>query len=84
MDGGEESVDRVEAVLGEVAAQAGGTVPRGPQPGREVRRVVLVDQVDEWGTMSEVAILEDDGMVRVQGHDRGARVSQYFGRGITS
>jgi hypothetical protein len=45
---------------------------------------VLVDQVDEWGTMSQVAILEDDGMVRVQGHDRGARVSQYFGRGITS
>ena len=84
MDGGEESVDRVEAVLGEVAAQAGGTVRRAPQPGREVRRVVLVDQVDEWGTMSEVAILEDDGTVRVQGHDRGARVSQYFGRGITS
>jgi hypothetical protein len=34
--------------------------------------------------MSEVAILEDDGTVRVLGHDRGARVSQYFGRGITS
>ena len=44
MDGGEEGVDRVEAVLGEVAAQAGGTVRRGAQPGREVRRVVLVDQ----------------------------------------
>jgi hypothetical protein len=28
--------------------------------------------------------LEDDGTVRVLGHDRGERVSHYFGRGITS
>ena len=45
---------------------------------------MLVDQVDEWGAMSEAAILEDDGTVRVLGHDRGTRVSQYFGQGITS
>ena len=84
MDGGEEGVERVEAVLEEVAAQAGGTVRRAPQPGREVRRVVLMDLVDERGAMFEVAALEDDGTVRVSGHDRGARVSTYFGPGITS
>jgi len=84
MDVGEEGVERVEAVLEEVAAQAGGTVRRAPQPGREVRRVVLMDLVDKRGAMFEVAALEDDGTVRVSGHDRGARVSTYFGPGITS
>jgi hypothetical protein len=51
MDGGEaDRVDRVDAVLGEVAGQAGGTVRREPGVRREVRRVVLRDLIDELGS----------------------------------
>jgi len=75
MDGEAEGVDRLDAVLGEVAAQTGGEVHRTPAVGREVRRVVLLDHTDERGEQHEVAVLEDDGRVRVLGHDRGERVS---------
>ncbi|HJT99945.1 MAG TPA: hypothetical protein VJ966_01925, partial [Actinomycetes bacterium] len=79
-----DGVDRVEAVLGEAAAEAGGTVRRELRAGREVRRVVLRDVHDELGSQSEVAVVEDDGTLRVLGHDQGARVSVFFGSGITS
>ena len=68
MDGEAEGVDRVEAVLDEVAAQAGGTLRREPQVGREMRRVVLRDVRDELGSQSEVALREDDGTLRVFGN----------------
>jgi hypothetical protein len=84
MDSEAEGVDRVEAVLGEVAAQGGGTLRREPQVGREVRQVVLRDVRDELGSQSELAVVEDDGTLRVLGHDQGARVSVFFGSGITS
>jgi hypothetical protein len=85
MDGEAEGADRLDSVLGEVAAtQTGGQVRREPAAGREVRRVVLLDHTDGRGQEHEVLVLEDDGTVRVLGHDRGERVSSYFGRGITS
>jgi hypothetical protein len=79
-----DGLDPVDAALGEVAAGTGGTVRRSPQAGREVRRVVLRDLWDELGSQSEVAVVEDDGTLRVLGHDQGARVSVFFGSGITS
>jgi hypothetical protein len=84
MDSEAEDVERVDAVLGEVADETGGTVRRAPQAGREVRRVVLRDVRDDLGSQSEVAVVEDDGTLRVVGHDQGARVSVFFGSGITS
>ena len=84
MDGEADGADRVEAALGEAVAEVGGTVRREPGVGREVRRVVLRDVRDDLGSQSEVAVVEDDGTLRVLGHDQGARVSVFFGPGITS
>jgi hypothetical protein len=79
-----DGADPVDAALEEVAAETGGTVRRAPQAGREVRRAVLRDLRDELGSQSEVAVVQDDGTLRVLGHDQGARVSVFFGSGITS
>ena len=79
-----DGADPVDAALEEVAAETGTTVRRAPQAGREVRRAVLRDLRDELGSQSEVAVVEDDGTLRVLGHDQGVRVSVFFGSGITS
>ena len=79
-----DGADPVDAALEEVPAETGATVRRAPQAGREVRRVVLRDLRDELGSQSEVAVVEDDGTLRVLGHDQGVRVSVFFGSGITS
>jgi hypothetical protein len=63
-----DGLDPVDAALGEVAAETGGKLRRAPQAGREVRRVVLRDVWDELGSQSEVAVVEDDGTLRVLGH----------------
>jgi hypothetical protein len=54
--------------------------------GPHVDRVeaVLGELRDELGSQSEVAVVEDDGTLRVLGSDQGARVSVFFGSGITS
>ena len=58
-----DGADPVEAVLEAVAAETGARVRRAPQAGREVRRVVLRDLRDELGSQSEVAVVEDDGVL---------------------
>ena len=55
-----------------------------PPPGRAVRRVLLRDTSDEGGTQFETAQIEEDGTLRVIGHDQGAGVTEFFGEGITS
>jgi hypothetical protein len=49
-----------------------------------VRHVVLRDRRDDDGSQLEVAVLEIDGTLRISGHDKGPRVSGFFGAGITS
>jgi hypothetical protein len=49
-----------------------------------VRRVVLRDIRDDRGTQFEAAQMEDDGTLRVAGHDTGPGVSGVFGAAITS
>jgi hypothetical protein len=55
-----------------------------PRPGYAVRRVVLRDIHDDRGTGFEAAQMEDDGTLRVVGHDTGPGVSDFFGTAITS
>ncbi len=76
--------DEIRRVLDEIAAETGGTVHEYPRPGRAVRRVVLTDRRDEKGSQYEDAVLEDTGAVRINGHDQGRRVSDFFGEDITS
>jgi serine/threonine protein kinase HipA of HipAB toxin-antitoxin module len=49
-----------------------------------VRRVVLRDTRDDRGTQFEAAQMEDDGTLRVAGHDTGPGVSEVFGAAITN
>jgi hypothetical protein len=80
-NGGQE---RVREILAEVTEQAGGTLHVYPRPGRAVRRVVLRDTRDDKGWQFEAAQVEDDGTLRITGHDQGPGVSEVFGAGITS
>ncbi|HUD37400.1 MAG TPA: hypothetical protein VMR14_10915 [Streptosporangiaceae bacterium] len=70
--------------LAELARQAGGTLHLYPRPGRAVGQVVLRDLSDDRGSQYEAAQVEDDGTLRVTGHDQGLAVSEAFGRGISS
>lgn len=74
----------IEAALAQLAQAAGGTLHRYPRPGRAVRRVILRELRDERGTQFEAAQVEDDGTLRVTGHDTGQGVSAAFGQEITS
>jgi hypothetical protein len=76
--------DELARVLGEIAAETGGTLHGYPRPGQPARRVVLTNRQDEQGSQYEDAVLESDGTVRISGHDRGSRVSDFFGQAITS
>jgi hypothetical protein len=67
-----------------IAEQSGASLHTYPRPGRSVRRVVLQDTHDDRGTLFEAAQMEDDGTLRITGHDTGSRVSDFFGAGITS
>jgi hypothetical protein len=49
-----------------------------------VRHVTLRNVRDSRGTRLEAAQIEDDGTLRITGHDTGARVSEFFGTAITS
>ena len=66
------------------ARETGGTLRIYPRPGRAVRRVVLREIRDERGSQYEVAQVEDDGILRIVGHDQGMGVSEFFGEDITS
>ncbi len=79
-----EARDRLDQTMAAIAEQTGAILHTYPRPGRAVRRVVLQDIHDGRGTMFEAAQMEDDGTLRVVGHDTGSRVSDVFGTGITS
>ena len=79
-----ETRDKLDQTMAAIAAQTGATLHTYPRPGYAVRRVVLRDTRDERGTQFEAAQLEDDGTLRVAGHDTGPGVSRVFGAAITS
>jgi hypothetical protein len=84
MTEGEGAPERMEEILAEVTRQAGGTFHIYPRPGRAVRQVVLRDARDDKGRQFQAAALEDDGTLRIIGHDQCPGVSEVFGAGITS
>lgn len=49
-----------------------------------MRHVVLRDSRDENGAQFETAQLEDDGTLRITGHDQGPAVTEFFGDEISS
>lgn len=79
-----ENRDKLDQAMAAIAAQTGATLHTYPRPGRAVRRVILRDTRDDQGTQFEAAQMEDDGTVRVAGHDTGPGVSDVFGAAITS
>jgi len=79
-----ENRDTLDQTMAAIAEQTGATLHTYPRPGYAVRRVVLRDTCDERGTQFEAAQIEDDGTVRVAGHDTGPGVSRVFGAAITS
>jgi hypothetical protein len=74
----------LDQVLAAIAHQAGATLRIYPRPGHVARRIVLRDDRDDRGTRYLDAALEEDGTLRITGHDRGLRVSEFFGAAITS
>jgi len=79
-----EARDKLDQTMATIAAQTGATLHTYPRPGRAVRRRVLQDTHDDRGTLFEAAQMEDDGTLRITGHDTGSRVSEFFGTGIAS
>lgn len=75
---------KLDQTMAAIAEQTGATLHTYPRPGHAVRRIVLQDSHDDRGTQFEVAQIEDDGTLRVVGHDTGPRVSDFFGPAITS
>lgn len=83
-DQADDGLADLTATLARIAEASGGTLRAYPRPGRAVRRVVLRDLGDDQGSQFEVAQLEEDGTLRVIGHDRGKTVGDFFGEHITS
>ena len=79
-----ETRNELDQTMAAIAAQTAATLRAYPRPGRAVRHVVLRDTHDDRDTQFETAQIEDDGTLRVAGHDTGARVSDFFGAAITS
>ena len=79
-----EARDKVDQVMAQIASETGATVHAYPRPGRAVRRIILRDSRDGGGTRLETAQIEDDGTLRITGHDTGSRVTEFFGTAITS
>ncbi len=80
----QDAADEVAQTLARIASETGGTLHVWPRPGLPVSRVVLRDISDDRSSQFETAQLEDDGTLRVTGHDRGLAVSEAFGDDITS
>ena len=76
--------DKLDQIMAQIASETGATVHAYPRRRRAVRRVILRDVRDNRGTWLEVAQIEDDGTLRINGHDTGPRVSEFFGTAITS
>ena len=49
-----------------------------------MRRIILRELRTDGGSQFEAAQLEDDGTLRITGHDTGQTVSDFFGEDITS
>jgi hypothetical protein len=79
-----EARDKLDQTMAAIAGQTGATLHTYPRPRHAVRRVVLRDTRDDLGTQFEAEQLEDDGTLRVAGHDTGPGVSRVFGAAITS
>jgi hypothetical protein len=77
-------LDELDQTLADIARQTGRTLRSYPRPGHAVRRIVIRDDRDDLGTRHLNAALEDDGTLRITGHDQGPRVSEFFGEAITS
>jgi hypothetical protein len=77
-----ETRDELDQTMAAIAAQTGAVLHTYPRPGRAVRRVVLRDIRGDRGTQFEAAQMEDDGTLRVVGHDTGPGVSDVFGAAI--
>jgi hypothetical protein len=75
---------KLDQIMAQIANETGATVHAYPRPGRAVRRVILRDIRDSRGTRLETAQIEDDGTLRITGHDTGPRVTEFFGTAITS
>ena len=75
---------QLDSRMAEIAQATGAALHVYPRPGRAVRRVILRDFSDDRGTRFEAAQIEDDGTLRIAGHDTGRRVSEFFGAPITS
>jgi hypothetical protein len=76
-------VAELDQALVAIARQAGATLHTYPQPGPAARRVILRDERDDRGTRYLDAVVEHDGSLRITGHDRGPRVSDFWGEAIT-
>jgi hypothetical protein len=79
-----EARDKLDQFMAQIASEMGATVHAYPRPGRAVRSVILRDIRDGGGTRLETAQIEDDGTLRIIGHDTGPRVTEFFGPAITS
>jgi hypothetical protein len=79
-----ETRDKLDQTMAAIAEQTGATLHTYPRPGHAARGVVLQDSHDDRGTRFEAAQMEDDGTLRIVGHDTGPRVSDFFGTAITS
>ena len=79
-----ESHGDLDETMADIARQAGGSLHAYPRPGQAVRSIVLRDIHDDRGTQFEVAQIENDGTLRVMGHDTGPRVTEFFGDAITN
>ena len=78
------SVSELDEALAAIARQTGATLRIYPRPGHPARRIVLRDDRDDRGTRYLDAALEEDGTLRITGHDQDPRVSEFFGAASTS
>ena len=74
----------LDQALAAIARQTGATLRIYPRPSRAARRLVLRNDRDDRGTRYEDAALEQDGTLRITGHDQGPRVSEFWGDAIIS
>ena len=77
-------MSELDQALAAIADQTGATLRVYPRPGRAARRIVLRNDRDDRGTRYQDAALEHDGTLRITGHDQGLRVSEFWGKAITS
>ena len=73
----------LDQALAAIARQAGATLRSYPRPGHAARRIILRDDRDDCGTHHQDAALDQDGTLRITGHDQGPGVSEFFGGDIT-